>query len=84
MSDPRAQHMARRKAHGVPYRDLADEFGTSKSTAHRKVKAQEKPVKKATPPAGPTKEPAGKPALKWDPKKKPVEVKTDRGTFSFK
>jgi transposase len=31
----RKQHMARRKSQGVTYRELAGEFGTSKSSAHR-------------------------------------------------
>lgn len=33
----KAAHMAKRKPH-VTYRQLAGEFGTSPSTAHRKVK----------------------------------------------
>ncbi len=37
--DPRSDHMAKRKAQGLTHRDVAREFGTSKSTAHRKVTA---------------------------------------------
>lgn len=29
--------MARRREHGLTFRDLGEEFGTSKSTAHRKL-----------------------------------------------
>lgn len=36
-ADKRDQHMARRKAHGLSHRQVAKEFGTSKSTAHRRV-----------------------------------------------
>lgn len=38
--DPRKAHMERRKAQGLTYADLAKEFKTSKTTAHRKLKAQ--------------------------------------------
>lgn len=30
-------HMARRRGHGLTYKQLGDDFGTSKSTAHRKL-----------------------------------------------
>ena len=38
-SSPRSaeEHMAQRKAQGLSHRAVAGEFGTSKSTAHRKV-----------------------------------------------
>ena len=38
-SSPRSaeEHMAKRKAQGLSHRAVAGEFGTSKSTAHRKV-----------------------------------------------
>lgn len=32
------EHMEKRRSHGQTYRELADEFGISKSTAHRKLK----------------------------------------------
>lgn len=38
MTDKRKDHMQRRKEQGLSYRELADEFNTSKSTAHRKLK----------------------------------------------
>jgi transposase len=34
---PADKHMAARKAQGLTHREVAGEFGTSKSTAHRKV-----------------------------------------------
>ncbi len=40
MAKSRSSHMAERKSHGVSYRKLAGEFGTSKSQAHRIVKAE--------------------------------------------
>jgi DNA-binding transcriptional regulator YiaG len=38
-SSPRSadEHMAARKAQGLSHREVARDFGTSKSTAHRKV-----------------------------------------------
>jgi len=33
----KAAHMTRRKSNGLTFEQLAREFGTSKSTAHRKV-----------------------------------------------
>lgn len=36
--DKRIEHMARRRSHGLKIRELAEEFNTSKSTAHRKIK----------------------------------------------
>jgi hypothetical protein len=38
--DRKAEHMAKRKAAGQTYREVAGEFGTSKSTAHRKAAGQ--------------------------------------------
>lgn len=38
MTDKKTEHMERRKKHGLTYRDVAEEFGTSKSTAHRKIR----------------------------------------------
>lgn len=35
--EKRTGHMAQRKAAGLTYKEVAGEFGTSKSTAHRKV-----------------------------------------------
>ncbi len=40
-ADKRAEHMDRRKKQGTTYRELAGEFGTSKSTAHRTVQKQD-------------------------------------------
>lgn len=37
--DPKAAHMARRQSQGLTVREVAKDFGVSKSTAHRKVKA---------------------------------------------
>ena len=39
-SSPRsaAESMAERKGHGLTYREVAAEHGTSKSTAHRKAR----------------------------------------------
>lgn len=37
-ADKRRAHMQRRRSQGVTYRDLGDEFGMSKSHAHRTVK----------------------------------------------
>lgn len=50
--DPKTEHMAKRQAQGVSYRSLAGEFGTSKSTAQRKLapkKPMAAPVKKISP-----------------------------------
>lgn len=33
----REEHLARRRSQGVVYSDLAQEFGSSKSTVHRKM-----------------------------------------------
>ena len=47
--DPKTEHMAKRQAAGLSYRDVADEFGTSKSTVGRKLKPKKdgfgKPIK---------------------------------------
>ena len=42
-ADSRDKHMARRKAQGLTHRQVAKEFGVSKSTAHRKIKGQNAP-----------------------------------------
>lgn len=36
--DKRTDHMARRKSQGLSYRKVGDEFGVSKSTAHRTLR----------------------------------------------
>lgn len=36
----RSSHVARRREHGLTYRELAQEFGCAPSTAHRIVTAQ--------------------------------------------
>lgn len=36
----RDEHMAARKAQGLSHREIARDFGTSKSTAHRKIMRQ--------------------------------------------
>lgn len=36
-ADKRDAHMARRKDQGLSHRQVAKEFGTSKSTAHRRI-----------------------------------------------
>jgi transposase len=44
--------MAKRQAQGLSYRKIGDEFGVSKSTAHRKLapeKPMAAPVKKISP-----------------------------------
>lgn len=33
--DKRKEHMARRKEHGVTYREMQEDFGVSKSKIHR-------------------------------------------------
>ena len=38
MTDKKTDHMEKRRNRGQTYRELADEFGTSKSTAHRKLR----------------------------------------------
>ncbi len=35
--DKRLEHMRQRRAHGLTYRQLADEFGESKSNIHRRL-----------------------------------------------
>ena len=36
-TDPKSAHMAKRKSQGLTHAEVASEFGTSKSTAHRRV-----------------------------------------------
>lgn len=35
--DKRLEHMRQRRAHGLTYRQMEDEFGESKSNIHRKM-----------------------------------------------
>lgn len=42
MIDKKIEHMEKRRSRGQTYRELADEFSTSKSTAHRKMKERNK------------------------------------------
>lgn len=41
MSESRHDHMARRRAQGLTYREIADEFGCAPSTAHRVLAARQ-------------------------------------------
>jgi hypothetical protein len=41
-TDKQQAHMERRRKHGLTYKQLGDEFGTSKSSAHRKIQAKTK------------------------------------------
>jgi transposase len=41
MKHDKHEHMAHRKSQGVTYKEMAKEFGTSKSSAHRSVKKHE-------------------------------------------
>lgn len=45
--DKKTQHIKRRRGHGLTYEKLGQEFGISKSTAHRKATG-EKPMAKLT------------------------------------
>ena len=38
--DPKAAHMAKRKAHGLKHHEIAAEFGTSRRTVGRKLKGE--------------------------------------------
>lgn len=42
MTNKKDDHMEKRRKRGHTYRELADEFGTSKSTAHRRMKERER------------------------------------------
>lgn len=41
MTDKKIEHMEKRRSRGQTYRELADEFGIGKSTAHRKLNPNE-------------------------------------------
>lgn len=41
MIDKKTEHMEKRRNRGQTYREVAEEFNTSKSTAHRKIKKNE-------------------------------------------
>jgi hypothetical protein len=88
MTKNRASHMAERKRDGVSYRMLADEFGTSKSSAHRTVQGAQAAA--ASPAVDLIRNgftnmgAAGKPRLKHEPGKRPKTVKTAKGNFGMK
>lgn len=43
MTDKHTEHMEKRRSRGQTIREVAEEFGTSKSTVHRKLHSDSRP-----------------------------------------
>lgn len=73
----RADHMARRRAHGLTYKDLGDSFGTAKSTAHSIVNKGDK-MPKSKKPSAAAKEKVKSVDAKLDPTEKVIKPKKQK------